>query len=420
MGAAATVIGALLQQSRQPTDVVIMAVELLDDCGRKHDAARACENEIAAGSMDPRIHAYAGMLDMQIGDFERARERYLFALDNDPRACDWQCANGLAACQRYADAAHPDFALFRRCLDQPAQSPKARASILFALGKAHDDVGAFETAAEYFRQANAIATDLADWSRKNWRRAVSVRLNSKPMPCRLDTASDCVPVFIVGMPRSGTTLVAELLARNKDVCHRGELAWLPFLARLVALAAKPTADVLEKTAATYLTQLRQDDSSACWFIDKQPLNFMHVDLIAALFPNAKIVYCKRGGRDTALSIWMQYFAGSEHGFAYDFSNIALVMNDCARVMASAQTKYPNLIHAVDYEALTREPAETISALAQWIGVPPSDSGAAPAARASAISTASLWQARQPVHTRSLGRWHGYAPFVPELSKVPAD
>ncbi|MEP7096933.1 MAG: sulfotransferase [Dokdonella sp.] len=420
MSAATAVVVALLKHARQPTDIVIGAVELLDDCASKHAAARACEDEIAAGSTDPRVYAYAGMLDVQIGEFERARQRYLFALENDPRATDWQCANGLAACQRYDDAAHPDFALFRHYLDRPAQSPKARASLLFALGKAHDDVGEFEQAATCFRQANTIANDLGDWSRKNWRRAVEARLDSRPMPSRIESASDCVPVFIVGMPRSGTTLVAELLARHAGVCHRGELAWLPFLARQIALAGKPTAELLEKTAATYLTQLRQDDASARFYIDKQPLNFMHVDLIAALFPNARIVYCKRDGRDTALSIWMQYFAGSEHNFAYDFSNIAAVMNDSRRLMASAQAKYPDLIQTVHYEALARDPSATISTLAHWIGLARSDDQAQPRAGTSAISTASLWQARQPVHTRSLGRWQAYAPYLPELLKFPAD
>ena len=418
MQAAATVMRSLFEHARHPTDIVIRAVELLDDCGSKKEAAQLCENEIAAGSIDPRLYAYAGMLEMQLGDFERARRRYLFALLNDPRAADWQCANGLAACQRYSESSHSDFALFRSCLQQPALSEKARASTLFALGKAHDDVAEFELATGYFRQANVTVSGVTEWSRKNWRRAVEARLDSKPMLYRNEREDNCVPVFVVGMPRSGTTVLAELLARHPAVCHRGELAWLPFLARQLALAGKPTRALLEKAAANYLAQIRQDDSAARWFIDKQPLNFMHVDLIAALFPNARVIYCERSGRDTALSIWMQYFAGAEENFAYDFSNIAVVMKDSARLMAFAQERHPRLIHRVGYEALTQDAAACVATLAEWLGLPEFDLTAEQKNDASVISTASLWQARQPVYTRSVGRWHAYAPYLPELLKFP--
>lgn len=216
MQAAATVIRYLFENARQPTNIVIRAVELLDDCGSKKEAAKLCENEIAAGSTDPRLYAYAGTIEMQLGDFERARRRYLFALENDPRAADWQCANGLAACQRYNESSYSDFALFQRCLQQPVLSAKARAALLFALGKAHDDVAEFEQATGYFRQTNAAVSGVTEWSRKNWRRAVEARLDSKPMPYLGEREDDCVPVFVIGVPRSGTTLVAELLARHPE------------------------------------------------------------------------------------------------------------------------------------------------------------------------------------------------------------
>src|SRR6185312_16616492 len=119
---------------------------------------------------------------------------------------------GLSSAQRYVDAAHPDFALFRDCLARADLSGKARASVLFAAGKAPDDIGDYAQAADFFRRANALAHETTAWSRKNWRRAIESRLSSKPYAQRLD-APDFVPVFIVGMPRSGTTLAAELLAR---------------------------------------------------------------------------------------------------------------------------------------------------------------------------------------------------------------
>ena len=413
--AAADALQSCFAQDAHDAELAIRAIELLDEAGRKHAAASIAETALAAQQADARLHAYAGMLDVQLGDFPRAREHFLYALAHDARACEWNAPLGLSSAQRYVDAAHPDFALFRDCLARADLSGKARASVLFAAGKAHDDIGDYAQAADFFRRANALAHETTAWSRKNWRRAIESRLSSKPYAQRLD-APDFVPVFIVGMPRSGTTLAAELLARYPSVRNRGELPWLAKLAQLPALAGNPPRAMLERCAAIYAAQLRQDDSGAArFFIDKQPLNFRYVDLIVALWPNARIVHCTRGARDTALSLWAQSFSEEVQGYAYDFADIAQVMRDERRLMAHWSARHPDAIRELRYEELAAQPQAQIAALAAWIGVPasaPSQQGKAP----DAIGTASLWQARQPVYTRSIGRWRNYAPFVPELDK----
>lgn len=412
MNACATTVRALFVAAPQPVGTTIQAVELLDDAGRKQDAADLCEAAIAHGSTDPRLYAYSGMLHLQLGDFARVRERYAHAIAHSAEAYDWQVANGLASAQRYADATHPDFAMFHNALARTDLSERARASLQFALGKAHDDIGDYERAAAFFRGGNATVAGFTDFSRKNFRRMVAAKLDAKPSTERVSATSDCVPVFIVGMPRSGTTLVAELLSRHPDVRYRGELGWLPFLAQQLGSAARPTPAMLEKAAATYLAQLRQDDAPARFYIDKQPLNFLHLDLIAALFPDARIVHCERSERDTALSIWMQYFAGPENGFAYDFDDIAAVMQGCSKLIASAGKKHAARIRTIRYEDLVADSAARMRELAAWIGLGDFDAAAAPSD--ATISTSSLWQVRQPVYARSIGRWRAYAPFVPEL------
>jgi tetratricopeptide (TPR) repeat protein len=417
--AAAQVLQACFAQGGSDAELAIRAIELLDEAGRKHAAAEIAESVLVAHPADARLHAYAGMLDVQLGEFARAREHYLFALAHDGRACEWNAPHGLSSTQRYADAAHPDFALFRDCLARTDLSAKARASLLFAAGKAHDDIGDYAQAADFFRRANALAHEATAWSRKNWRRAIESRLASKPFTQCLD-APDFVPVFIVGMPRSGTTLAAELLARSAMVRNRGELPWLAKLAQLPVLAGNPTRAVLSQCAAIYAAQLRQDDSGAArFFIDKQPLNFRYVDLILALFPNARIVHCTRGARDTALSLWAQSFSEDVQGYASDFADIALVMRDEERLLTHWHRLYPQAIRELRYEDLAINPEGQIAGLADWLGVP---ANPAPRndARPDAIGTASLWQARQPVYTRSIGRWRHYAPYVSELGKFAAE
>lgn len=413
MGAVESVVCTLFAQPRD-TGLLIHAIETLDDAGRKQAAASLVEAAIARGSSDPRLHAYAGMLAMQLGEFERARERYRYALDHDPRAIGWQSAYGYAMCKRYAEADDADFALLRGYLARPDLDASARASVLFALGKASDDVGDFARAAAWLREANALARSATDWSRKNWRRLVAARADMPVSAIRAAARPDFVPVFVVGLPRAGTTLVADRLARHPATCNRGELNWIAQLARALGQAARPSVDALERAVDTYVAQVRQDDTPARFFIDKQPLNFLHIEYVLAMFPHARLIHCRRNARDTALSIWMQHFAGREMGFAYDFADIAAVEQGSARLTDLARKRHPDAIRELRYEVLVQDPQRVIADLAEWIGLSPV-SDDADDGRARVISTASAWQVRQPVHARSIGRWRAYAPHVPELA-----
>lgn len=413
--AAAAVMRDHFGHGRYDPELAIKAIELLDDCGRKRDAAVIAEHAVTAAPDDPRLHAYAGMLEMQLGDFERARSHYLYTLEHAPQACEWHVPLGLASMQRYRDGAHPDFARFRDCLRRGDLSDKARSTLLFALAKAHDDIGDYAQAAEYSRKANALARSLTQWSRRDWQDEVAGLLKAGPTRQRLEPPPDFVPVFIVGMPRSGTTLVAELLARHPQVCNRGESPWMATLARQINATGQPDRLALRRAAETYVQQIRQDDSPAAhWFIDKQPLNFRYIDLMLALFPNARIVHCRRDARDNALSLWMQSFLEDVQGYAYDFPDIAMVMRDCERLMAHWRNAHPDSIHAVRYEQLVAAPDAVMAELAAWLGLPATDPNPAPAASPTSIGTASLWQARQPVYASSAGRWKNYAAHLPEL------
>lgn len=417
MRAMAAVLQALFRHQRHDPELVIRAIELLDDGGRQEEAAELCERELDAGSDDPRLHAYAGMLLAQLGQFERARTRHEFALAKTPQALEWHVPLGLSDLQRYTTRDHPDFKVFQACVQRAGLSDRARASLLFALGKAHDDIADYALAAHYLRDANATVHATIRWSRKQWRRGIEARISRRLPSTSLAAPTDWTPIFIVGMPRSGTTLLAELLARHPQVCHRGELAWLPTLAEQLAEHGSDDRRRLEGAAATYTAQLRQDDSDACWYIDKQPLNFLHVDLILALFPNARIIHCVRNARDNALSLWMQSFQPGRQEFAYDFADIGAAIHGSRRLMTHWMKRYPDAIRTVAYESVTAAAAGCLAELSTWLGLPPHDLLDSRSATTS-ISTASLWQARQPIHTRSVQRWRHYVDHLPELLQIP--
>ncbi|OZA90720.1 MAG: hypothetical protein B7X57_11025, partial [Erythrobacter sp. 34-65-8] len=241
----------------------------------------------------------------------------------------------------------------------------------FSLGKAYDDTGDYDKASRQFREGNAIRHRLArKWSRKHWRRSVEARLAAPPISTQLDATPGFTPIFIVGMPRSGTTLLAELLSRRAGVCNRGELATLHGLATSLELGGVPEREALQRAAAKYAQQSRQDDASgARWFLDKQPLNFRYVDLALALFPDAKIIHCQRNPRDTALSLWMQCFLEDAQGYSYDFSDIALVMRDATRMMRRWHARHPTAIQSIRYEEMVVAPQTSMTALGEWLGLP---------------------------------------------------
>jgi LPS sulfotransferase NodH len=114
---------------------------------------------------------------------------------------------------------------------------------------------------------------------------------------------------------------------------------------------------------------------------------------------------------------VQSFQEDTYALASDFADIAALQQGCDKLMAHWQKLYPASIRSLRYEDLAADPAASIDALADWLGLPPADADASPQ-RADAINTASLWQARQPVYTRSVGRWQNYAPYLSEILEFP--
>src|SRR5262249_3023589 len=147
------------------------------------------------------------------------------------------------------------------------------------------------------------------------------------------------------------------------------------------------------------------------YVDKNPLNFRFLNLIFALFPNARVIRCRRGARDTALSLYAQHFAHPDLDFSYDFASVARVMSDHDRLMAHWRSKLPaqQIIH-VEYEAFVAAPDAELERIARFIDAPPAR--ASIESGSDIITTASVWQARQPIHKNAVGRWRRYADYLP--------
>jgi hypothetical protein len=171
-----------------------------------------------------------------------------------------------------------------------------------------------------------------------------------------------------------------------------------------------------EAAELYRRLVVQDDPRVRWYIDQDPNNFRYLDLIAALFPQARIIHCRRGHRDTALSIWSQSFAQPHYAFSSDFGDIADFISGHDKLMQHWQQSIRLPIHGLDYEAMISDTESTLEKLNAFIGAAPVAAGEATSSKPAAITSASMWQARQPIYRSSVGRWKNYLPYVPELER----
>ncbi|MEZ5460271.1 sulfotransferase [Dokdonella sp.] len=413
MQALAAVMLALWEHEPRSLDSDKRTLAFLCECERFADADPLAKAMLAAHPDDPGLLRRAGEIALVLGRFEDSREALRRALAIDPtQASAWL---RLAHTHRFTGHDDPDLGLLRAGAAREDLAEDADTAIGFALGKALDDLGDAAEAAQVLRRTNARWHASHPWDSAAWQRFVDSRIGS-PALAEAAQVDDAVPVFIVGLPRSGTTLAASLLSRDARIRNRGELNWISAFAP--RLGAEATTEILAGAGRYFMRQLRQDDTPAQFYIDKNPLNFRHLDQIVAMLPQARIIHCRRDLRDTALSIWSQHFAHADMNWSYAFGDIAEFIRGYQRLMSHWQTVMPERIFALDYEALVADTDATLARVHQFLGLEPdAATTTAEVKPVEIIATASVWQARQTVNTKSVDRWRRYLEYVPELELI---
>lgn len=412
--AAAGTLFSLCRATGFEAAVSLRCVEFVRQCDRHAIAEQICEGALAGGAVSPELFMQAGNVARETGEFELARARYLAALDAGIDLDRHHVLAALANARRYVDPADAEIELFARHFADARFNPRSRASAGFALAKTQNDLEDYKAAAVALRGANALVHAAWPWDGAAWQRFVAARASDQVATANAAPNQDFLPVFIVGLPRTGTTLTATLLARASGARDRGELRTLRFTAdKLVAGGHLASSVALTEAANLYRTLAVQDDAPATWYLDQDPMNFRYLDIVAAMFPKARVIHLRRDPPDTALSLWGQDFAHPNLGFAYDFGDMQTCMRGHDALWRRWKQSLQLPIFELDYETLVGEPDATVARLCDFIGA--SAAVAAPANDVAPVQSASVWQARQPVYKTSLGRWHAYVPFVPELA-----
>lgn len=415
LSAAAEAILVLAEAAHFEAGVALRAAAFARECDRHAVAAKICDTALARDAKSPELWVLAGHVARESGDFAKARQRYLKALDIGIDLARHHVLGALVNTKRYADPADADLVRCQAQFHDPANLPQTRTAAGYALAKIQNDLQDHAGASDTLREANALDRKRQFWDANVWRHFVTARQRERVASAATATDPTFTPVFIVGVPRSGTTLTASLLARATGARDRGELRALRYITeRLRSGGHLGNATVISEAAGVYRMLARQDDAPARIYLDQDPLNFRWLDIAVAMFSQTKLIHLRRDPRDTALSLWSQEFAHPDMAFSTNFSDIAAFMRGHDALMAHWKATLDVSIKEIDYEALVADPEGAIAELANFIGATPVfDASQSPAAP---VTSASVWQARQPVYSSSVGRWRHYASYVPELAQ----
>lgn len=316
--------------------------------------------------------------------------------------------------------------MLRAVLDRTDLPTNARIKFHFDLAALHDSVGDAEAAWALYAEGNrlknerwnpATHTQTVDTILRSWTREAIAAIPPSPV--------DGSPfVFIVGMPRSGTSLVEQILSTAPEIHAAGELTdmmkvalrisgvngmgipTVPTTEQLRAADAADPAETVARAANEYATRVRGLAPTATRITDKMPPNFTHLGLIQALLPGARVIHCRRNPMDSCLSCYFQLFGGSL-SFAYDLGHCGRYYVDYERLMAHWHATLDLPILDVPYESVVADQEGWTRRLFDFVGVPFTPAALAFHESARTTLTASSQQVRQPIYRRSVERWRKY-------------
>ena len=384
---------------------------------RYQDALRLLDAMARHVPAHPLLCFTRGNVLRYMGDMEGATKQYEASLSLDPALADAHWA--LATHSR----AQPPLARVPRLLAalQDAGDEASRAQLLYALFHEYDNAG--ETALAWaaleqgaaIRRTGVVHDDMAEARRVDALMRLAVPASSPPP----SVSTGPCPVFVVGMPRTGTTLLDRILGNHRDVASLGERNDLAaaaseasgrFFHSPLQEGAAALIEGLDAAEAgrIYLRRIAGGAPAASHLLDKNPQNLFAVPLILRALPQARIVCLRRDPMDACFSNLKELFQGGAYSYSYTQEELAGHCLRAQRWMEHWQAAAPHAVRMVDYEALVRAPATTAAALLDFLGLPAQAALEDIARNRAPVATASSSQVRDGVHARAIGAWKRYA------------
>ncbi len=283
--------------------------------------------------------------------------------------------------------------------------------LCFALAHLYDPTDP-QTAFAYLREGNALRKSQLHYAIDQDRTLFAAIKQTTLVAPAIDTEPQTTPIFVLGMPRSGTTLIEQILSSHPDVAGAGELDFVARLGADLAQGKQPaTQDAVTEFRRRYLNRIAPLAEGRRFVTDKTPHNFLFLGLILTAFPEAKVVHVTR---DPAATCWSNYwwkFTTNRIGYNYDLTDVVDYFGLYQDLMAFWVARYPGRIITADYDALTRDQTAETHKLINGLGLPWHDACLSPESNPRAVKTASNVQIRRAVYQGSSQKWRRYEPYL---------
>ena len=378
----------------------------LTQSNRSGEALAFLERAVAVKPDHPEALNNLAIARYDLGQKDEALANYEKALAARPHYAD--CWRNYAALKRFT-ANDPALAKLERVL-AAATGAEDRMALSLALAKAYDDIGETDKAFEKFTRGNMLARQrFADPMREH--REIFATLRSifqdgAPEPVTTPAATKR-PIFVVGMPRSGTSLVEQILASHHDVHGAGEMQAMRVAMAPAAAERRADRQALEGVRKRYLDAIDALDVKEPVIVDKMPQNFRWIGYIAAALPEATIIHTRRDPVAVGWSIYRTFFPAKGLEFTFDLGDIADYYRLYEDLMAFWSERLPGRIVDLDYEALTENQETETRRLLEQCGLPWDEACLSPHETKRAVRTASAAQVREKIYTGSSQAWRRY-------------
>mgnify|MGYP005993751849 CR=1 FL=1 len=365
------------------------------------------------------INIGLGQLYQQIGDFKKSLKTFNEILKFNPR--NTKVHKAISVMHTYTDKHDSHLKMMEEQLSN-IKDKDLLESLYFALGKAYEDLQDYGKSFEYLKKGNEILNKKNGY---NINDDIVLFNNIKKLFLNINhnniAQSEKRFIFIVGMPRSGTTLTEQIISSHSGVFSAGEL---PFLNRSINKYLindkfsfeNVDLNIFNKIKNEYLDGISSFDFDGKIVTDKAPLNFRWIGFIKILFPNSKIIHCKRNPMDVCFSNYKNSFNSKALSFGYDFKNLSSYYKLYEDLMSFWNTQITNEIYNLSYENLINNYEEETKKIIQFCDLDWEENCLQSHKNKNKVATASLAQVRKPIYKTSLNKWEKYSSYLEDLKK----
>ncbi|MBT3990030.1 MAG: tetratricopeptide repeat protein [Rhodospirillaceae bacterium] len=403
----------------------------LEQSGESEEALEIFKGILERAPQNVAIHNNVGNILKNLGRMDEAIKHYEKALEIDP---DHAPAHYNLSRTQKTDGEENEAERMEEMLKEKGLDDNRKINLHFALGKIYDDLGEFDKAFKHFENGNDLDKRGEEFNAEGHNMVINrlmAQFNKNFFNKRFGIGSESqMPVFIVGVPRSGTTLVEQTLSSHPLVHGAGELSEIGTAVQQMQNTVGEGAPYPEcvteldaisaiKIAEDYLRFIRKDAGSAIRVTDKMPGNFLHLGIIALLFPKATIINCRRQPEDVALSCYFQHFTAIMP-FSRKLDDLGAYISDYDRIMKHWHEVLPIKILDVQYEEMTADHESMSKKIVEHAGLEWDEACLEFHKQDRPVKTASSWQVRQPIYQSSVARWKNYDKNIKPLKKALGD